>query len=60
MPSLQDGGVLWSAVSPGFTRGYFHSLPLGAQCVLDLWRELTGFSSGHFQWLPPEAPLCTL
>jgi len=31
MPSLQDGGAFWDACSPGFTRGYFHSLPLGAR-----------------------------
>jgi hypothetical protein len=30
MPSLQDGGFIRGIASPGFTRGYFHSLPLGA------------------------------
>lgn len=30
IPSLQDGGGVEGSVSPGLTRGYFHSLPPGA------------------------------
>ena len=31
-PSLQDGEAFWGWLPPGFTRGYYHWLPLGAGC----------------------------
>src|ERR1700728_1296442 len=40
MPSLQDGGDWTGPFPPGFTRGYFHSLPLGARCVSRGYRRI--------------------
>jgi hypothetical protein len=31
IPSLQDGGIFGRRLSPGFTLGYFHWLPMGAR-----------------------------
>ena len=60
MPSLQDGGALAGTDSPGFTRGYFHSLPPGARSARKgyMLGGFAGFHPGLFSFAPSGSEEC--